>query len=343
MSARQIQGFLATKARDESIDNVAISSATLVETISPVVQPHLAASILRKRAKPLLGTVVEIAIHAADDAAFVDATNAAFARIAEIHGAMSFHESTSDLAAIANAEPGIRLRVFSDTWKTLSLAIDIECLSDGLFNPTVAPTLVQRGALPRPGAGNMLDALDIIETPAVQCSLGESISLDADNHVRILKRVWIDLGGIAKGYAVDEAVIALQAHGIASGVVNAGGDLRVFGDFEHTIAVRAPSQPNQVLPIAVIANLSCATTAMYYTTADTIVEPDRAKRRAAIHGTTKQKYESISVLAPSCAVADALTKIVWLQNPDSTACRATLNHFKAYAALLDSAGKITRL
>lgn len=314
------------------MDSVRIASSTLASTTSTMRPPRLAGGDLRKRAKPLLGTVVEIAVHAGDDATFVDATDAAFARMADIHRAMSFHEGTSDLAAIANAEAGAKLRIFSDTWKTLSLAIEIERLSDGLFNPTVAPTLVQRGVLPRPGASKTP------ENPAVQSSLGESISLEDDNQIRILKRVWIDLGGIAKGYAVDEAVLTLQALGILAGVVNAGGDLRVFGDFEHTIAVRAPSQPNQVFPIAIIENLSCATTAMYYTIAKTIVEPVPARRSAAT-----QKYESISVLAPSCAVADALTKIVWLQDPDSAACRATLNHFKAYAALLDGAGKITRL
>ncbi len=290
---------------------------------------------LRKRAQPWLGTVVEIAVDADDDAAFVHTTDAAFARMADIHRAMSFHESSSDLAAIANAKAGASLQIFRDTWKTLSLAIEMESWSHGLFNPTVAPTLVQRGVLPQPAAGHALDAR---KPPAVQASLAESISLDADNRIRILKRVWIDLGGIAKGYAVDEAVITLQAHGIQAGMVNAGGDLRVFGDLQHTIAVRAPSQPSQVLPIVIIENLSCATTAMYYATKETIVEPHPDRP----HQPT-QKYQSISVIAPSCAVADALTKIVWLQDPDSAACRATLDHFHAYAALLDGAGNIKRL
>ncbi len=290
---------------------------------------------LRKRATPLLGTVVEIAVDTNDEAEFVDATDAAFTRIAEVHRAMSFHESSSDLAAIAHAEVGARLRIFSDTWKTLSLAIEMERRSNGLFNPTVAPTLVQRGVLPQPAA---VHARQARKTPALQSSLAESISLEADNHIRVRKRVWIDLGGIAKGYAVDAAVITLQAHGIQAGVVNAGGDLRVFGNFEHTIAVRMPSQPNQVFPLAVLKNLSCATTAMYFTTADTIVNPHPDGRSIR-----PQKYESISVVAPSCAVADALTKIMWLQDLDSAACRATLDHFNAYAALLDSAGNIKRL
>ncbi len=280
------------------------------------------ATHLRKRAKPLLGTIVEIAIQTEDEIAFVKATNAAFARVEEIHRAMSFHERTSDLSAIANAASGTTLRVSADTWKTLSLSLEIEALSNGAFNPTVAPMLVQRGLLPPPGNG---------EVPA-SSSLAASISLQDNNQIRILKRVWIDLGGIAKGYVVDAAVETLQAHGVNAGVVNAGGDLRVFGDLEHTLAVRAPSEPNQVIAIATLENLSCATTAMYYAAADTTV------------GTRDHaQYESVSVIASSCAVADALTKIVWLKNINDAEVIATLNHFNAHVALLDGAGQLTRI
>jgi FAD:protein FMN transferase len=278
---------------------------------------------LRKRAKPLLGTIVEIAIQTDDEVAFIEATDAAFARVEDIHRAMSFHERTSDLSAIVNAAPNTTLRISPDTWKTLSLSLEIEALSDGAFNPTVAPALVQRGVLPIPEHG---------EFPATSSSLADCISLEDNNHLRILKRVWIDLGGIAKGYAVDEAVAALQLHNVKAGVINAGGDLRVFGDLKHSVAVRVPSQPNQVLAIATLENLSCATSAMYFAAADTIV------------GTCDHaQYESVSVIAPSCAVADALTKIVWLRNISSAEVIATLNHFDAHVALLDGAAQLTRL
>ena len=278
---------------------------------------------LHKRAKPLLGTIVEIAIQTDSEAAFIKATDTAFARVEEIHRAMSFHQRTSDLSAIANAAANTTLRISPDTWKTLSLSLEIEALSHGVFNPAVAPALVQRGVLPPPGNG---------EIPATSSSLADSIALEDSNHIRILQRVWIDLGGIAKGYAVDEAVAALQSHDVKAGVVNAGGDLRVFGDLEHTVAVRIPSQPNQVMAIATLENLSCATTAMYFAEPETIV------------GTRDHaQYESVSVIAPSCAVADALTKFVWLKNIRNAEVIATLNHFNAHIALLDSAGKLTRI
>jgi FAD:protein FMN transferase len=290
--------------------------------LNALLKPSIATH-LRKRAKPLLGTIVEIAIQIDDELEFVKATDAAFARIAEIHHAMSFHEITSDLSAIANAAPNTTLRISPDTWKTLSLSLEIEALSNGVFNPTVAPQLVQRGVLPLPGNGGI---------PATTSSLADSISLEDNNHIRILKRVWIDLGGIAKGYAVDEAVAALQWHNVKAGVVNAGGDLRVFGDLEHTVAVRVPSQPNQVIVIAKLKKLSCTTSAMYY-----------AAGEAIVGARDDARYKSVSVIASPCAVADALTKIVWLKNINSAEVIATLNHFNAHAALLDGAGQLTRI
>lgn len=290
--------------------------------LTPSITTHL-----RRRAKPLLGTIVEIAIQTDDEFAFVNASNAAFARIAEIHHAMSFHEPTSDLSAIANAAHNQVLQISADTWKTLALSLEIETLSNGIFNPTVAPILVQHGVLPWPKS-NRLNR----EIPAPVSNLANSISLEDNHHIRILQPVWIDLGGIAKGYAVDEACAALQSQNVKAGVVNAGGDLRVFGGLEHTVAVRVPSQPNQVVAIAKLKNLSCATTAMYYAGADTII------------GCRDQSpYESVSVIAPCCAVADALTKIVWLRNINNAGVIAALNHFNANVALIDSSAQLTRI
>ena len=275
---------------------------------------------LRKRAKPLLGTIVEIAIPFADEVTFQRITNIAFRRIEQIHRAMSFHEAESDLRKLANARAGDVVTVSQDTWNTLQLALEIEAVSDAIFNVTIAPTLVQRGQLPCPNA----------ENPA-PTTLANCIALDNNSRVRIIERAWIDLGGIAKGYAVDAAVEALQTE-VACGLVNAGGDLRVFGELNHLVSVRMPSTPDRVMLIAELTNRSVATSAKYYSAADNIV----GNRDA---GTC----ESVSVIASTCAVADALTKILWLKNPGSMVVQKVLSHFQANAALIDDCGQVTRI
>ena len=290
----------------------------------------------RRRAKPLLGTVVEICARCADDSSFVIATDAAFARIAHIHRAMSFHEHMSDLQVIARARAGERVAVDRDTWTVLQLALAIEHESAGIFNPSIAPTLVRSGLLPRP-AGRC--------EPPHQSTLASSIRLDVGHFVHVQRPVWIDLGGIAKGFAVDAATRALIEHGTRGGVVNAGGDLRVFGDVQHTIQLRHPSNPRALLPVATLRELSCATSADYFVAnldapvnaAQTAMVGARATQAA----TNAKMCASITVIAEHCAIADALTKVLWLTGIDSAISRQMLAQYDAHAVALDRHGVAT--
>lgn len=284
----------------------------------------------RTRVKPLLGTLVEIALPYDDEAEFVRLTDVGFARVQKIHSAMSFHESSSDLRAIARACSGDTVRVSIDTFQTLLLAQNIERDSHGAFNPTIAPELVARGLLPCP---------DSHASRPLQMTLATSISLRPPNIVAVLQPVWIDLGGIAKGYAVDAAVEALQGAGVADGVVNAGGDLRVFGTARHTLALRLPASPTASFNVAELRELSCATSGGYLLDRTLATHPSivgaRAKRAALA--------ASISVIATQCAVADALTKVLWLLGVDDPVCLALMKQHNACAVLLDAAGQVTRV
>ena len=189
------------------------------------------APALRRRAQPWLGTLVEIAIEAPSEAAFLHATDLAFARVAEVHRVMSFHDPGSDVRAIARAPVGASLHVSADTARVLRLALDMELRSGGLFNAAIAPALVANGRVPMP-----TDA----QAPCAK-SLAEGIEWLAADRLRVRAPVWIDLGGIAKGYAVDAAVEALRACGVPAGLVNAGGDMRAFGPHAHVVHLRFAS------------------------------------------------------------------------------------------------------
>ena len=121
------------------------------------------------------------------------------------------------------------------------------------------------------------------------------------------KVLCIDLGGIAKGYAVDRAVMVLKAAGAAGGCVNAGGDLRVFGGITRRVHLRDPCDPMRLVPLIDLHQAALATSASYFS-ADALITPARrtVRRNAFDAGA------SVSVRAPSCMLADALTKIVAL-------------------------------
>ena len=246
-----------------------------------------------RRARPLLGTLVEIGAVGVNAAAGIEA---AFAEIATIHRLMSFHEENSDVSRINRAAPGDNLRVDARTYEVLSCAQRMSRLSAGAFDITVGGRLVDAGFLPRPRCSAAFD----------KKASFEDIVLLPGNCMRLTRRLWIDLGGIAKGYAVDRAVQALEQSGVRSGIVNAGGDLYALGE-PQPIHVRHPEDASLVLPLGTVANAAVASSSGFFTAErrnDALVEPRR--------GNCVKWRQGVTVTAARCMVADALTKIVRL-------------------------------
>lgn len=192
-----------------------------------------------RRARPLLGTLVEIRVSAHRQAEH--AVRHAFAAIERVHRAMSAQESTSDLARLRR---GRRAAIDRWTRRVLERAEEIRVETEGLFDYSAC-----------------------------------GYSLD----------------GIAKGFAVDRAVEALQTAGVRAGVVNAGGDLRVFGDAFEEVYARPPHDPDTLVCLGRLRDAAVATSA-----AALLVDPRARGRACAATGAT--------VIAADCMTADALTK-----------------------------------
>ena len=252
---------------------------------------------LVRRARPWLGTIVEIGAPAEHESAI----EAGFAEIARIHRLMSFHEANSDLAKFREAKAGELVEVDADTVTVLRIAADLHQSTGGLFNIAIGRQLVRARFLPRMGADHL----------AQYNGDASHIEIMDDSHVRLHRRVLIDLGGIAKGYAVDCAVAALQAAGVPTGIVNAGGDLRVFGDTAMPIQVRAAqggySPAFAVQNIAVASSENGRTRRTYQ---GRIATPHigRYNRPAIID-------QTVTVTASTCMIADAMTKVAMV-DPD---------------------------
>jgi FAD:protein FMN transferase len=273
-----------------------------------------------RRARPLLGTLVEIGAGGATAAIGIEA---AFREMEAVHRLMSFHEAQSDVSRINRASPGKILQVDHRTYEVLDCAQRLSRLSAGAFDITVGGELVEAGFLPHP-----LDA-----APFAREASFEDIVLRPNDSVTVTRPVWIDLGGIAKGYAVDRAVKALKLCGVVNGLVNAGGDLFAFGD-PQPIHVRHPDHAALVIPLGIITDLAVASSSGCFTdrrehglAADPLVEPRQKECLAWRRG--------ITVVAPRCMIADALTKIVRLAPRRAT---AILSRFDAQAVIIDRRG-----
>ncbi|WP_197712801.1 FAD:protein FMN transferase [Polynucleobacter necessarius] len=185
------------------------------------------------RCKPLLGTFVEISTE--DGAHSIHAIEMAFTAIEQVQSLMGFHDPESELSQInarSHLEP---IRIHSWTAEVLAIAKEIHIESQGIFNCGVGHHLVQAGLLPK-------------HVSLIDQSFGgiEGLLFIGSNLVQSKPPLCLDLGGIAKGYAVDKAVEVLLANDIPFGSVNAGGDMRLFGDEAQDIQVRNPSKPSGV-------------------------------------------------------------------------------------------------
>ncbi len=279
---------------------------------------------MHRRARPLLGTLVEVRATCADAARFDIAAEAAFRAVAEVHRLMSFHDAASDLRRIARARAGERVAVHAHTAAVLRRAQRWARASGGAFDAGCAARAVAAGWLPAPADGVAPGTLPFED------------ALHVDGHeIVVHSPVWLDFGGIAKGYAVDRAVAALRRAGVDDGVVNAGGDLRVFGGREETVLVRSPFDAAELWPLAALRDAACATSA----------SGEVAIRDARDAGATHADVDadppprSVTVFAPTACAADALTKIVWRQGPRA---RALLRHARARAFVVRADGSVWR-
>jgi len=217
-----------------------------------------------RRARPLLGTIVEVAALAELPAAD-EAVNAAFDAVAEVQAQLSRFEATSEITRFHALPCGASMAIGQHAQRVLAAAQALRDDTGGLFDISL---------------GTACDGW--------RC----------DGHLlhKLSANVRFDLGGIAKGYAVDVAVEALLAAGSIAGWVNAGGDIRVFGDTELPISLRDEHRGG-VRPFANLRNGAFATSHF-----------DHATRSRTSAATPVNAH--VSVAAPSCMGADALTKVV---------------------------------
>ena len=252
-----------------------------------------------RRCQPWLGTYVEVAAQAPDEAVLERAIQSAFDSVARVHRLMSFHDPASDVSRLNRHASHSPVTVDAWTHEVLGEAQRMHLLSGGIFDVAIAPSLIAWGFLPDK------------HVPTEGRGTTAEVDLMTKRRVRFHRSLTLDLGGIAKGFAVDRAVEALQAAGISSGSVNAGGDLRVFGPRPQPLRVRHPGQPTKTLVVGELRDEAAATSAACFSRrrhagrwVSPILDPFTARPWLG--------RASITVIAPSCLQADALTKIIAL-------------------------------
>ena len=250
-------------------------------TPSPACARRTAPGRPLRRLRIALGTWVAIEAAAESEATAAGALEAAFAAVSEVERRMHPEREGSDIARINSAPLRVQTPIHASTWEVLRLAQRLNTLTGGVFDP----------CLPlRPGCLTDLELSDPCPDSAPWGVCRAPLALD--------------LGGIAKGYAIDCAIAALRAGGCHAGVVNAGGDLRLFGARPETLLLRHGDHGYQPL---VVQNAALAVS--------DLDEPRRPPGHRGYYvrtGAMAAWRRYAAVLAPDAMIADALTKCVLL-------------------------------
>ena len=171
-----------------------------------------------------MGAPFRIVLYAPDAARAETAANAAFARVEGLNQIFSDYETDSELNALSRtAGSGKVVQVSDDLWRILLKAQRFAELSNGAFDVTVGPCVnlwrKARREKKLPDNNRLTEALRAVGYKKLEVKNKTARLLVPD--------MKLDLGGIAKGYAVDEAMKVLKKHGIRSALVGAAGDIAV--------------------------------------------------------------------------------------------------------------------
>jgi len=267
--------------------------------------------------RALMGTQVSITVYCEDGENAARAMEAAFARISALEAILSKQRKGSDINRL-NTAPDGKAKVAPETFEVIKRAVDYGKICLGAFDVTVEPLLKlwaraeAENSLPSPAA--LKRALDIVGYDKFKL-LPDSLEVKFDR-----PGMKIDVGGIAKGYIVGEAVKALKAHGISRALVTAGGDMFALGANPErgawNIGIRNPLKQEENIRYIEVSDRAVSTSGHYmrfYTVRGKqyshIVDPRTGYP-------AKNNIVSVTVIGTDGTAVDALTKSIVVLGPE---------------------------
>lgn len=237
---------------------------------------------------------------------------AGFREFERIENMMSYFKPDSELSKINREAFGKPVRVSRDMFDILQVSIEYSRFSNGAFDITVGPLVdLWRKA----GETNRMPDADAVAVAKSKVGY-EKLILDANAMtVRFaVEGMRVDLGGIAKGYAVDKAVEIMKRKGARGGMVDLGGNIRCFGKpvskKNWLVGVQDPNlENNEPLMILKLDGMSVATSGDYRR----FVEAGGHKISHIIDTNTAtgaNKLAGDTIIAPTATEADALSTAV---------------------------------
>jgi thiamine biosynthesis lipoprotein len=242
-------------------------------------------------------------------------------RLEEMDGFFNRYSAASDISTI-NREAGKWVPVSGDTFALLNQSLQIAEKTRGSFDPTIGP-LVDLWSIGPAGTGEENWAPPRQEEIEKRLSLVgyDRLELAAgEDKVRLLQPgMSLDLGGIAKGYAVDRLVEMLQDFGIERALVDLGGNYYALGQHPEgrpwMLGIRHPRQAEEVIAVIQVEDQGVATSGDYQRYQ--VYQGQRFSHLLDPHtGFPARQLISTTIVAPSALLADALSTGIFILGPE---------------------------
>jgi len=310
-----------------------LCAALVAITGSAAVQ---AAWIAREEA--IMGTRCAVELWSIDAAAGEAAIDAVFAEMRRIDALMSTYKADSEISRINAEAAKAPVQVSQELFQLIADSLEYSRLSGGAFDITYASVgyLYDFRNRQRPGDTAISAALPGVDFRQLQ--------LDADDRTVAFARpgMRIDLGGIAKGHAVDRGIALLKERGITRAMVNAGGDTRVTGDrfgSPWVIGIRHPDRANEVVLRIPLVDAAFSTSGDYERYFDEgevryhhILDPKT--------GRSPHELRSVTIIADTALRTDGLSTTVFVLGAEEGL--ALIDRLQGVdAILIDAGGKVS--
>jgi FAD:protein FMN transferase len=277
---------------------------------------------LIRRSIPVMGTIAEVGVVHRDQAVAQAAIDAAFDELRWVERTMTRFTDTSDIGRANLGAAHGAVTVDAATARVVAEGLRWSAATDGAYDPAVGGAVklwdvMHRHTPPPDEQIAKLAGRSLYQAVEVGTSRGSPVLVFHDSDVSL------DLGAVAKGYAVDRAIDALRRHGIAKGVVIAGGDLYALGtapdDEPWTVGIRDPRDARATVGSLRVADAAVATSGTYIryfwyrgVRYHHLMDPTIAAPR-------RTPIESVTVRADCCMHADVATTALYGMSPDTAA------------------------
>jgi thiamine biosynthesis lipoprotein len=262
------------------------------------------------REEAIMGTAIRVELWAEDRRLGERAAAAVMEEMHRIDRCMSPHKPTSELSRINRDAARQSVPLSDEMYRLVEQALAFSRLSGGAFDISYAALgrLYDYRARLRPDAAALQAARERIGW--------HHLHLDPQHRsLRFgLQGMCIDLGGFAKGHAVDRATTLLRRRGIVHAMVSAGGDSRAIGDRggrPWSVAIRHPRQPGAVVAVLPLEDTSISTSGDYERYFDEdgqryhhLIDPATGRSPSSVH--------SVTILAADGLTSEALSKTVFV-------------------------------